>query len=134
MKRLGTRVNLIPVVTKADTLTQNDLFTFKQHESADHTRILTDGTSFSIIGPTEDVKALDGRVVGGCEYRCDQQPGQLTIFGRLPAADHFETLLYPTTMGIKGLWKVFMCPPDIPPYSTSITLGARACRAEDIPV
>ena len=30
MKRLGTRVNLIPVVAKADTLTQNDLFTFKQ--------------------------------------------------------------------------------------------------------
>lgn len=30
MKRLGTRVNLIPVIAKADTLTQNDLFTFKQ--------------------------------------------------------------------------------------------------------
>lgn len=30
MKRLGTRVNLIPVVAKADTLTQNDLYLFKQ--------------------------------------------------------------------------------------------------------
>lgn len=30
MKRLGTRVNLIPVIAKADTLTQNDLFTFKR--------------------------------------------------------------------------------------------------------
>lgn len=30
MKRLGTRVNLIPVVAKADTLTQNDLAVFKQ--------------------------------------------------------------------------------------------------------
>ena len=30
MKRLGTRVNLIPVIAKADTLTQNDLYTFKQ--------------------------------------------------------------------------------------------------------
>jgi septin family protein len=30
MKRLGTRVNLIPVIAKADTLTQSDLFTFKQ--------------------------------------------------------------------------------------------------------
>ena len=30
MKRLGTRVNLIPVIAKADTLTQNDLITFKQ--------------------------------------------------------------------------------------------------------
>ena len=29
MKRLGTRVNLIPVVAKADTLTQNDLALFK---------------------------------------------------------------------------------------------------------
>jgi cell division control protein 12 len=34
MKRLGTRVNLIPVVAKADTLTQNDLYTFKQSVSA----------------------------------------------------------------------------------------------------
>ena len=30
MKRLGTCVNLIPVIAKADTLTQNDLYTFKQ--------------------------------------------------------------------------------------------------------
>jgi hypothetical protein len=30
MKLLGTRVNLIPVIAKADTLTQSDLFTFKQ--------------------------------------------------------------------------------------------------------
>ena len=30
MKRLGTRVNLIPVIAKADTLTQNDLAIFKQ--------------------------------------------------------------------------------------------------------
>lgn len=34
MKRLGTRVNLIPVVAKADTLTQNDLALFKQRVSA----------------------------------------------------------------------------------------------------
>ena len=30
MKRLGTRVNLIPVIAKADTLTQNDLYLFKK--------------------------------------------------------------------------------------------------------
>jgi septin family protein len=35
MKRLGTRVNLIPVIAKADTLTQSDLFTFKQRVSPD---------------------------------------------------------------------------------------------------
>lgn len=29
MKRLGTRVNLIPVVAKADTMTQEDLQRFK---------------------------------------------------------------------------------------------------------
>jgi cell division control protein 12 len=89
MRRLGTRVNLIPVVAKADTLTQNDLFLFKQRirevlsaqgiriytppidaddESADHARILTDAIPFSIIGSTEDVRTLDGRVVKGREY------------------------------------------------------------------
>lgn len=30
MKRLGSRVNLIPVIAKADTLTQKDLKVFKQ--------------------------------------------------------------------------------------------------------
>lgn len=30
MKRLGTRVNLIPVIAKADTLTQDDLRVFKE--------------------------------------------------------------------------------------------------------
>ena len=33
MKRLGTRVNLIPVVAKADTLTQHDLAVFKARVS-----------------------------------------------------------------------------------------------------
>jgi len=89
MKRLGTRVNLIPVVAKADTLTQNDLFLFKQRirdviqaqgiriysppveaddEGADHARILTEAIPFSIIGSTEDVQTADGRVVKGREY------------------------------------------------------------------
>jgi len=30
MKRLGSRVNLIPVIAKADTLTPKDLETFKR--------------------------------------------------------------------------------------------------------
>lgn len=90
MKRLGTRVNLIPVVAKADTLTQHDLYTFKQRiraviaaqniriytppleaddeQSADHARMLMDAIPFSIIGSTEDVKTEDGRVVKGREY------------------------------------------------------------------
>jgi septin family protein len=31
MKRLGSRVNLIPVIAKADTLTPSDLAKFKQN-------------------------------------------------------------------------------------------------------
>ncbi|KAN0137488.1 Septin domain containing protein [Lactarius tabidus] len=90
MKRLGTRVNLIPVIAKADTLTQSDLVTFKQRireviaaqniriyqppvevddeASAEHARILTQAIPFSIIGSTEDVQTPDGRVVKGREY------------------------------------------------------------------
>jgi len=90
MKRLGTRVNLIPVIAKADTLTQSDLFTFKQRirdvidaqniriyqppvevddeASAEHARILAEAMPFSIIGSTEDVQTPDGRVVKGREY------------------------------------------------------------------
>lgn len=88
MKRLGTRVNLIPVVAKADTLTQNDLFTFKQRvreviaaqgiriytppldddENAEHAQMLIDAIPFSIIGSTEDVRTADGRTVKGREY------------------------------------------------------------------
>ncbi|KAL0580115.1 Septin spn4 [Marasmius crinis-equi] len=90
MKRLGTRVNLIPVIAKADTLTQNDVHAFKQRireviqaqgiriyappievddpEGADHAQILAEAIPFSIIGSTEDVKTADGRTVKGREY------------------------------------------------------------------
>jgi cell division control protein 12 len=33
MKRLGSRVNLIPVIAKADTLTPSDLQKFKENVS-----------------------------------------------------------------------------------------------------
>ncbi|KAF8674521.1 Septin-6 [Rhizoctonia solani] len=90
MKRLGTRVNLIPVIAKADTLTQNDLTVFKQRirevvaaqgirvyqppiepddqASAEQARILMNAMPFSIIGSTTDVQTPDGRVVKGREY------------------------------------------------------------------
>ncbi|CAH7686045.1 Septin-domain-containing protein [Phakopsora pachyrhizi] len=90
MKRLGTRVNLIPVVAKADTLTPEDLASFKQkirdviaHQqircyqppietddeaSAEHARTLMAAMPFSIIGSTEDVTTGDGRTVKGREY------------------------------------------------------------------
>ncbi|EIW77855.1 Septin [Coniophora puteana RWD-64-598 SS2] len=90
MKRLGTRVNLIPVIAKADTLTQNDLAVFKQRireviaaqgiriyqppveadddAAAEHARMLSEAIPFSIIGSTEDVQTPDGRTVKGREY------------------------------------------------------------------
>ncbi|KAF8321339.1 Septin [Clavulina sp. PMI_390] len=90
MKRLGTRVNLIPVIAKADTLTQSDLTIFKQRirevivaqgirvyqppieaddeQSAELARSLINTMPFSIIGSTEDVRTPDGRVVKGREY------------------------------------------------------------------
>ncbi|KAF9505959.1 hypothetical protein BS47DRAFT_1374199 [Hydnum rufescens UP504] len=96
MKRLGTRVNLIPVIAKADTLTQSDLALFKQRiretivaqgirvyqpaieaddeQSADLARGLMNAMPFSIIGSTEDVKTADGRVVKAAienEQHCD---------------------------------------------------------------
>ncbi|TBU54223.1 septin [Dichomitus squalens] len=90
MKRLGTRVNLIPVIAKADTLTHADMHTFKDRirqviqaqgiriyqppieaddeVSAEHARVLTEAMPFSIIGSTEDVVTPDGRTVKGREY------------------------------------------------------------------
>lgn len=90
MKRLGTRVNLIPVIAKADTMTPADLLTMKDRvratvaaqgikiyeppietddpASAEHSRTLIEAMPFSIIGSTEDVKTRDGRVVKGREY------------------------------------------------------------------
>jgi cell division control protein 12 len=91
MKRLGTRVNLIPVIAKADTMTPNDLHIFKQrirevvaaqgiriyvppveHEddegSVELARSLAEAMPFSIIGSTDDVVTKDGRTVKGREY------------------------------------------------------------------
>jgi cell division control protein 12 len=82
--------SLIPIIAKADTLTQSDLFTFKQRirdaidaqniciylppveaddeASAEYACILAEAIPFSIIGSTEDVQTSDGRVVKGREY------------------------------------------------------------------
>ena len=37
-------------------------------ENVEHARVLIDAIPFSIIGSTEDVRTLDGRVVKGREY------------------------------------------------------------------
>ncbi|KAL7419538.1 Septin spn4 [Cryptotrichosporon argae] len=90
MKRLGSRVNLIPVIAKADTLTQEDLLTFKQRirevidaqgiktyvppidaedeAAAEHARQMQALMPFSVIGSTEDVTTADGRSVKGRQY------------------------------------------------------------------
>ena len=90
MKRLGTRVNLIPIIAKADTLTPDDLARFKQRvnevivaqnirvysppieqddeASAEHAKTLINAMPFALIGSTQEVTTADGRTVKGREY------------------------------------------------------------------
>ncbi|KAI9268161.1 Septin-domain-containing protein [Phascolomyces articulosus] len=90
MKRLGSRVNLIPVIAKADTLTPKDLAQFKQRilevieaqnirvyscpidsDDEDVTKRNMDIMSampFSIIGSTQLVRTPDNREVLGRQY------------------------------------------------------------------
>ncbi|CAO3666553.1 hypothetical protein G6F70_005805 [Rhizopus microsporus] len=90
MKRLGSRVNLIPVVAKADTLTPKDLAAFKerirQDIEANHIKVyqcpiesedeevtklnkdIMAAMPFSIIGSTQEVQTPDGRTVKGRAY------------------------------------------------------------------
>ena len=90
MKRLGSRVNLIPVIAKADTLSPSDLAKFKERirkviaaqgikvftppideddrQAADHARDLTAAMPFAVIGSDKDVQTPDGRVVKGRQY------------------------------------------------------------------
>ncbi|KAG0168361.1 hypothetical protein DFQ28_006697 [Apophysomyces sp. BC1034] len=89
MKHLGSRVNLIPVIAKADTLTPQDLAKFKRNildviaaqdirvyscpiESDDEAitesnKSIMQAMPFSVIGSTTDVE-LNGRLVKGREY------------------------------------------------------------------
>ncbi|KAI9279628.1 Septin-domain-containing protein [Sporodiniella umbellata] len=90
MKKLGSRVNLIPVIAKADTLTPSNLEKFKQNireviaaqniqvytcpiESEDEQATSRNQTMmaalpFALIGSTQDVITFDGRRVKGREY------------------------------------------------------------------
>ncbi|KAL7747418.1 Septin spn4 [Sorochytrium milnesiophthora] len=90
MKKLGTRVNLIPVIAKADTLTPADLQTFKlrirdclayhninvyncvspdvDDEELQRNHDLMSAIPFSVIGSDEDVRTPDGRSVRGRQY------------------------------------------------------------------
>jgi len=90
MKRLGSRVNLIPVIAKADTLTPSDLEQFKRRvreviaaqniqvyscpiESDDESSTkrnmnIMAAMPFSVIGSDQDVMTPDGRKVKGRQY------------------------------------------------------------------
>ncbi|KAI4140607.1 MAG: hypothetical protein L6R39_005727 [Caloplaca ligustica] len=90
MKRLSSRVNLIPVIAKADTLSPADLARFKHRirnvieaqgiriyqppleeddeGAAQHARSLISAMPFAVIGSEKDVKTLDGKVVKGRQY------------------------------------------------------------------
>jgi len=90
MKRLCTRVNLIPVIAKADTLSPQDLLLFKRRvqavieaqgiriyqppveeddeAAAQHARSLMGAMPFAVIGSEKDVKTNDGRICKGRQY------------------------------------------------------------------
>lgn len=90
MKRLCTRVNLIPVIAKADTLSPRDLAQFKNRiravieaqdiriyqppveeddeAAAAHARSLTAAMPFAVIGSEKDIKVADNRYVKGRQY------------------------------------------------------------------
>ncbi|KAG1077605.1 hypothetical protein G6F42_024735 [Rhizopus arrhizus] len=90
MKHLGSRVNLIPVIAKADTLTPRDLAQYKLNIldsiAANHIQVyscpidsedeevtevnksIMASMPFAIIGSTQDVALPDGRTVKGREY------------------------------------------------------------------
>ncbi|PVH16478.1 uncharacterized protein CXQ87_004770 [Candidozyma duobushaemuli] len=90
MKRLSTRVNLIPVIAKADTLAPAELETFKTRirdvieaqdiniytppmdvddpASAEHSKQLIEAMPFAIIGSEEEVEVSPGNFVRGRKY------------------------------------------------------------------
>ncbi|KAI8876873.1 Septin [Backusella circina FSU 941] len=90
MKRLGTRVNLIPIIAKADTLTPKDLARFKENiqhtietrgiqvysctiesddeETTQRNRSIMSASPFSVIGATERVTNASQQEVLGRSY------------------------------------------------------------------
>ncbi|KAI9880942.1 MAG: Septin spn4 [Pleopsidium flavum] len=90
MKRLSSRVNLIPVVAKADTLSPADLARFKHRiravveaqgiriyqppveeddqAAAQYARSLMAAMPFAVIGSEKDVKTGEGRIEKGRQY------------------------------------------------------------------
>ncbi|MCP8718790.1 MAG: hypothetical protein M5F18_05780 [Asgard group archaeon] len=90
MKQVHEKVNLIPVIAKADTLTDEEILEFKhriladityqgikifkptdygydEEESAD-TKLIIDSFPFAVVGSTNEVQTADGRIVRGRKY------------------------------------------------------------------
>lgn len=90
MKRLSTRVNLIPVIAKSDTLSPAELDTFKSRirdvieaqdiniytppldiddpASAEHSKQLIESMPFAVIGSEDEVEVSPGNFVRGRKY------------------------------------------------------------------
>lgn len=90
MKRLSTRVNLIPIIAKSDTLSPKELESFKSRirdiieaqdiniytpplelddsASAEHAKQLIESMPFAIIGSEEEVEVSPGQFVRGRKY------------------------------------------------------------------
>lgn len=90
MKKLSTRVNLIPVIAKADTLSPQELDIFKTRireiieaqdisiytpplelddtASAEHAKQLIESMPFAVIGSEEEVEVGPGQFVRGRKY------------------------------------------------------------------
>lgn len=90
MKRLSTRVNLIPVIAKSDTLSPSELDVFKSRirdvieaqdiniytppidlddpASAEHSKQLIEAMPFAIVGAEDDVELSPGNFVRGRKY------------------------------------------------------------------
>ena len=90
MKQVHEKVNLIPVIAKSDTLTDEEILEFKhriladityqgikifkptdygydEEESAD-TKLIIDSFPFAVVGSTNEVQTADGRIVRGRKY------------------------------------------------------------------
>lgn len=91
MKEIHEKVNLIPVIAKSDTLTEEEIIDFKQRilediryqgiktfnpaqydnddeESFANTQSIMNRLPFAVVGSTKEVETVDGRIVRGRSY------------------------------------------------------------------
>jgi cell division control protein 12 len=90
LRKLSTRVNVIPVISKADTLSSSEIQAFKENirqvlnaqqiltytptideengKAEREQQALVDAMPYAIIGSEKDVETLDGRIVKGRQY------------------------------------------------------------------